>query len=158
MERYRAYSIEFKKQVVQEYLGGESLHGLSKRHQISRNLIRVWIAKYEAGEFDDDQAAAAMLAEYEARITLLERNVGQLALENDLPKKTLPPLQSRTGDSGSVISGTVVSALRKGAGSLTWHEAATTTSRWVVAEQTKWRSSNTSRRSVPVGLATVIDA
>lgn len=111
------YTIEFKKQVVQKYLGGESLHGLGKHNQISRNLIRVWIAKYESGEFDDDQAAAAMLAEYEARIALLERKVGQLALENDLLKKTLPPLQSRIGDSGSVISGPVVSALRKGAGS-----------------------------------------
>lgn len=117
MARCRVYSIEFKKQFVQEYLGGESPYGLSKRHQISRNLIRVWIAKYEAGEFDDDQAATAMLAEYEARIALLERKVGQLALENDLLKKTLPPLQSRTDDFGSVISGPVVSALRKGAGS-----------------------------------------
>jgi transposase len=117
MGRYRVYTIEFKKQVVQEYLGGESLHALGKRHQISRNLIRIWIAKYEAGEFNDDQAAADMLAEYEARIALLERKVGQLTLENDLLKKTLPPLQSRTGDSGSVISGPVVSALRKGAGS-----------------------------------------
>ena len=44
------YTIEFKKQVVQKYLGGESLHGLGKHNQISRNLIRVWIAKYEAGE------------------------------------------------------------------------------------------------------------
>ena len=61
MGRYRVYAIEFKKQVVQEYLGGESLHGLGKRHQISRNLIRVWIAKDEAGEFDDDHATAAML-------------------------------------------------------------------------------------------------
>jgi hypothetical protein len=35
--------------VAQEYLGGETLHGLAKRHDISRNLIRIWVAKYEAG-------------------------------------------------------------------------------------------------------------
>ena len=44
-------SIEFKGQIVQEYQGGETLHGLAKRHGISRNLVRIWA---EAGEFDDD--------------------------------------------------------------------------------------------------------
>lgn len=45
MPKYRAHSIEFKRQVAQEYLAGETLHGLAKRHDISRNLIRVWVAK-----------------------------------------------------------------------------------------------------------------
>jgi hypothetical protein len=34
-------SVVFKRQVAQEYLAGESLHGL--------NLIRILVAKYEAG-------------------------------------------------------------------------------------------------------------
>ena len=46
MAKHRTYSIEFKRQVVLEYLGGETLHRLSRCHDISRNLIRVWIAKY----------------------------------------------------------------------------------------------------------------
>ena len=54
MARHRSYSLEFKRQIAMEYIGGESLHGLAKRHDISRNLIRMWIAKYEAGEFGDD--------------------------------------------------------------------------------------------------------
>ena len=41
MARHRTYSIEFKRQVVLEFLGGETLLGLSKRHDISRNLIRL---------------------------------------------------------------------------------------------------------------------
>ncbi len=41
MARHRSYSIEFKRQVTQEFLGGETLHWLTKRHDISRNLIRV---------------------------------------------------------------------------------------------------------------------
>lgn len=48
MARHRTYSIEFKRQVAQEFLGGESLNGLARRHDISRNLIRIWVAKYEA--------------------------------------------------------------------------------------------------------------
>ena len=39
MAKHRSYSIEFKRQVVQEFLAGETLHGLAKRHGISRNLI-----------------------------------------------------------------------------------------------------------------------
>ena len=39
MAKHRTYSIEFKRQVAQEFLAGESLHGLSRRHDVSRNLI-----------------------------------------------------------------------------------------------------------------------
>ena len=60
MAKHRTYSIEFKRQVVLEYLGGEALHRLSKRHDISRNLIRVWIAKYEGGEFSEEAEAAVV--------------------------------------------------------------------------------------------------
>ena len=42
MPKYRAHSIEFKRQVAQEYLAGERLHGLAQRHDLSRNLIGVW--------------------------------------------------------------------------------------------------------------------
>ena len=49
MRKHRSYPIEFKRQVAQEYLAGETLHGLAKRHEISRNLVRIWVAKYEAG-------------------------------------------------------------------------------------------------------------
>jgi transposase-like protein len=38
MARHRTHSIEFKRRVVEEYLGGEPLHGLGKRHDLSRNL------------------------------------------------------------------------------------------------------------------------
>jgi hypothetical protein len=34
-------------------MAGETLHGLAKRHDISRNLIRAWVGTCEAGEFDD---------------------------------------------------------------------------------------------------------
>ena len=58
MAKHRTYSIEFKRQVAQEFLAGESLHGLSRRHDVSRNLIRVWVAKLEAGTYDEDAEAA----------------------------------------------------------------------------------------------------
>ena len=86
MARHRTYSIEFKRQVVLEFLGGETLLGLSKRHDISRNLIRVWVANYEAGEFDEEAEAADLLQQYEAKIAALERLVGRQALEIEFLK------------------------------------------------------------------------
>jgi hypothetical protein len=39
MARYRSHSIEFKRQIAEEFLAGDTLHGLEKRHDLSRNLI-----------------------------------------------------------------------------------------------------------------------
>ena len=88
MARHRSYSIEFKRQVVQEFLGGEALQRLARRHDVSRNLIRVWVAKYEAGAFNDEFQAADLLQQYEAKIAALERLVGRQALENRVSKGT----------------------------------------------------------------------
>ena len=57
----RTYSIGFKRQVALEFLGGEALLRRSKRHDISHNLIRIWVAKYEAGEFDEEAEASHLL-------------------------------------------------------------------------------------------------
>jgi len=86
MARHRSHSIEFKRQVAQEFIAGETLHGLAKRHDISRNLIRVWVQRYEAGAFDEDAAAADQIQAYEARIAALERLVGKQALELEFLK------------------------------------------------------------------------
>jgi transposase-like protein len=44
---------------------------MAKHHDICRNLIKVWVQKYEAGDFDEDAAAADMLQQYEARMLRL---------------------------------------------------------------------------------------
>ncbi len=61
MAKHRTHSVEFKRQVSQEYLSGETLHGLSKRYNVSRNLIRNWVEKYQAGALHDDVVCADML-------------------------------------------------------------------------------------------------
>jgi transposase-like protein len=89
MARHRTHSTDFKRQVVHAYLSGETLHGLAKRHDVSRNLIRIWIEKHDAGAFDDDAAAADAIEAYEARIAALERLVGEQALEIEFLKRGL---------------------------------------------------------------------
>jgi transposase len=116
MARHRSHSVAFKRQVAQEYLSGETLHGLAKRHDLSRNLVRVWVQKYETGAFADDAAAADTIQAYEARIAALERLVGRQALELEFLKGALrqgPP--PRSGPT-SVITGPAASLSLRDAG------------------------------------------
>ena len=108
MPRHRSHSIEFKRQVAQEFLGGETLHGLAKRHDISRNLIRIRVDKYEAGALDEDARAADLVQEYEARIAALERLVGRQALELEFLKGALRNAPRPRSATTSVITGPAV--------------------------------------------------
>ncbi len=110
MAKHRVHSIEFKRQIVAEYGAGETLHALAKQHDVSRNLIRIWIVKAEAGAFDDEVEAANLLTEYEARIVALERLVGRQALELEYLKGALKLRRSSRSAPTSVITGPLVSA------------------------------------------------
>jgi len=72
--RHRRHSTAKKREVVEAYLNGEALHAPSKQHDVCRNLIRIWIEKYERGEYDDDAVEADLLPEYEARLPLRHRD------------------------------------------------------------------------------------
>ena len=116
MARHRSHSVAFKRQVAQEFVAGDTLHGLAKRHDLSRNLIRLWVQKYEAGAFDEDATAADMIQEYEARIAALERLVGKQALELEFLKGALRSAPRAKDASTSVIIGPAASPSRKDAG------------------------------------------
>jgi transposase len=116
MGRQRSHSIAFKRQVAQEFIAGETLYGLSKRHDISRQLIRVWVQKYEDGGLDEDAQAADLLQEYEAKIAALERMVGRQALEIEFLKGALKNAPRPRNASTSVIAGPAASPSQKDAG------------------------------------------
>lgn len=116
MAKHRSHSIEFKRQIAQEFIAGETLHALASRHDVSRNLIRIWVRKFEAGTFDDDARAADLLQEYEAKIAALERMVGRQALEIEFLKGALKSVPRPRSGSTSVITGPVASPLPKDAG------------------------------------------
>jgi transposase len=116
MAKHRTYSIEFKRQVAQEFLAGETLYGLSKRHDICRNLIRVWVQKHQAGAFDDEVETANLLQQYEARIAALERLVGKQALELEFLKGAQKSAPRPRSGSTSVIVGPQASVSQKDAG------------------------------------------
>jgi len=116
MARHRSHSIEFKRQIAQEFIGGETLYALAKRHDLSRQLIRVWVQKYEAGAFDEDAQTADLLQEYEAKIMALERMVGRQALEIEFLKGALKNAPRPRSANTSVIAGPTVSPSQKDAG------------------------------------------
>ena len=116
MAKHRTHSTEFKRQVVQEFLAGETLHGLAKRHDICRNLIRIWVQKYEVGDFNEDAAAADLLQQYEARIAALERLVGKQALELVFLKGAVKSAPRPKSATMSVVVGPLASASQKDVG------------------------------------------
>jgi transposase-like protein len=63
--------------VAQDYLTGGTLHSLARQHDLSRNLIRIWIQEFEDGAFNGEAAAVDTTGAYEARIAALERLVGR---------------------------------------------------------------------------------
>ena len=114
--KHRSHSVEFKRQVAQEFVAGETLHGLAKRHDVSRQLIRVWVEKYEVGALDEDAQAADMLQAYEAKIAALERMVGRQALEIEFLKGAMKNAPRPKSATTSVIAGPTASPSQKDAG------------------------------------------
>jgi transposase len=116
MARHRSFSSEFKRRIAQEFLEGRvGMHELARRHNLSRNLIRLWVRKHEAGEFSDELAQAVRVAEYERKIAELERKVGQLTMEVDLLKKGVQSGARANDGSYSIVSGPKASPLREDA-------------------------------------------
>jgi transposase len=106
MARHRSFSSEFKRQLAKEFLDGRAgRHELARRHSLSRNLIRLWIRKYEAGELTDELAEAVYIAQYELKIAELERKVGQLTMKADLLKKGAQLGRQPNEGSYSIASG-----------------------------------------------------
>lgn len=93
----------------------ETLHALAKRHDVSLNLIRIWVHEFEAGAFDNDAQAADRLEDDEAEIAALERLVGRQGLEIEFLKGPLKSAPRPRTATTSVIIGPVTCPLPKDA-------------------------------------------
>jgi len=112
MRNQRSFSLEFKRQVVEELLSGESRPAqLCRRYNITSSVLYHWKRQYSRGKLNNEPAGEAALKD---RIEKLERLVGKLTLENEFLKRGLQNSisqsqrngkSSRGGDTSSVASG-----------------------------------------------------
>ena len=87
MRNQRSFSVEFKRQAVEELLSGESRPvQLCRRYNITSSVLYHWKRQYSRGRFNNEPADEAALRD---RIEKLERLVGRLTLENDFLKRGL---------------------------------------------------------------------
>jgi len=115
MRNQRSFSLEFKRQVVEELLSGESRPAqLCRRHNISPSILHHWKKQYSRGKFNNEPTEEGALKD---RIEKLERLVGKLTLENEFLKrglqhslsqpqrnvKSLPPTTTSSGISGGGV-------------------------------------------------------
>jgi transposase len=73
-------------------------------HNISRQLIRIWVSKFEPGALDGDVQAADLIQEYDA-IVALERMAGRQALEIELLQGLLKHAPRPKSAGTSVVAG-----------------------------------------------------
>ena len=116
-KRHRRHSTAKKREVVEACLNGEALQALSRRHDVCRSLIRIWIEKYERGSNDDD----AVEADLPVRVQGTHRGPGAAGwppgIGDRVSKGARVRGQSQRDGSGSVITGPIASRSDAGAAS-----------------------------------------
>ena len=103
MKNQRNFSVEFKRQVVEEVMSGESRPAqICRRYNISSSLLYHWKRQYSRGKFNNEPTGEAALKD---RVEKLERLVGKLTLENEFLKKGLQNSVSQSQRNGKSLYG-----------------------------------------------------
>jgi len=114
MRNQRSFSVEFKRQVIQELLSEESRPAqLCRRYNISSSLLYYWKKQYSRGKFNNEPTEEAALKD---RVEKLERLVGKLTLENEFLKKGLQSSLSQQRRNGKSSPGGRPSSAASGGG------------------------------------------
>jgi len=103
MRNQRSFSLEFKRQVMEELLSGESRPAqLCRRYKLSAGLLYHWKKQYSRGKFSNEPIEEAALRD---RVEKLERLVGRLTLENEFLKRGLKNSLSQFNTNGKSLRG-----------------------------------------------------
>jgi len=98
MANQRSFSLEFKRQAVQELLSGEGTAAkVCRRYNIGSGLLYHWKTQYLKGKFGNEGDDGVALKD---RVEKLERLVGKLTLENEFLKKGLQSSLSQSQRDG----------------------------------------------------------
>jgi transposase len=114
MKNQRSFSLEFKRQVIEELMSGESRPAqLCRRYNINTSLLYHWKKQYSRGKFNNDPTEEGA---FKDRIEKLERLVGKLTLENEFLKKGLQHSISRSQRNEKSSNGSNTSSKISGGG------------------------------------------
>ena len=114
MRNQRGFSLELKRQVVEELLSGESRPAqLCRRYSITSSVLYHWKKQYIRGKFNNEPTEEAALKD---RVEKLERLVGRLTLENDFLKKGLRNSLIQSQRNGKSSHGGNISSVASGGG------------------------------------------
>ncbi len=114
MRNQRNFSVEFKRQVVEEVMSGESRPAqICRRYNISSGLLYHWKKQYSRGKFNDEPTEEAALKD---RVEKLERLVGKLTLENEFLKKGLQNSVRQSQRNGKSSRGGNISSIASDGG------------------------------------------
>ena len=114
MRNHRSFNLEFKRQVVEELLSGESRPAqLCRRYNISPSLLYHWKRQYSRGKFNNEPTEEAALKD---RIEKLERLVGRLTLENEFLKRGVQNSLSQSQRNGKSSPTSAISSVVSGGG------------------------------------------
>ena len=108
MRNKRSFSLEFKRQVVEELMSGESHPAqLCRRYNITSSVLYHWKKQYSRGKFNNEPTEEGALKD---RVEKLERLVGKLTLENEFLKKGLQHSLSQCQRNGKSSPGSSISS------------------------------------------------
>jgi len=108
MRNKRSFSLEFKRQVVEELMSGESRPvQLCRSYNITSSVLYHWKKQYSRGKFNNEPTEEGALKD---RVEKLERLVGKLTLENEFLKKGLQHSLSRSQRNGKSSPGSSISS------------------------------------------------
>ena len=104
MSSRRSFTREFKAGLVEEYLSGRwSVAQLSRRHEISPQLIYRWKKHYTQGELTGANSKEDMTLKL--RVLELEKLVVELSIENQLLKKARDLAREIKNERSSIVRG-----------------------------------------------------
>ncbi len=114
MKNQRTFSLEFKRQVVEELMSGENRPAqICRRYSITSSVLYYWKKQYSRGKFNNEPTEEGALRD---RIEKLERLVGKLTLENEFLKRGLQHSLSQFQRNGESSLGSSTSSGISGGG------------------------------------------
>ena len=117
MSRFRRlFSTDFKHQVVQEVLSGQSQAVVARRHSVSANTIFNWLKAYRTGRVGGEATSGADVQQLLAENRQLKELLGQRDLEMDFLKKAAAFAQQAKNGSSLIVHSPGPSRGKKSAG------------------------------------------